>query len=258
MKPFSALALLSFFLIGCASRNDFMYKSTCTSNTWENVGEKDGERGVKDVGTWTSRCQQFGTQPDVAKYDKGQALGIKRFCQTQGYNQGKKGEPKDLHNSCIETALKPAFENGYSIGLHELCTPELGTQHALQGQIQQEICKGIPPYTQSYDYSLKEFCTPGKAFKTAVEKKEYNLTVCDSKKKGLLLAAHHRGKKLVEAREKVVALEADIRDLTKKTDDVATPADAKKHYEQVLTTKKTELKNTERTIFSLEAEEKRL
>lgn len=258
MKALLLSAFLVLALTNCSSMNEFLYKKSCTSNTWESVGEKDGERGVKDVGSWTSRCQQFGTQPDVAKYEKGQALGLKKFCQTQGFNQGKKGEAKELNNLCIEAALKTSFENGYSIGLHELCTPETGKQHALQGQAQQEACKGIPPYTQTYDDSLKEFCTPSKAFKFAVEKKEFNLAVCDVKLKGSLIAANNRGKKLLDSRQKATSLEADINDLTKKIYDASTPADAKKHYEQILSTKKTELKSTERTIFTLEAEEKKL
>ena len=258
MKHFLPLILLGLATTSCSSMNEFMYKSTCTSNTWESVGEKDGERGVKDVATWTSRCQQFGTQPDVAKYDKGQSLGIKKFCQIQGFNQGKKGDAKDLNELCVETALKASFENGYSIGLHELCTPESGKQHALQGQTQQEACKIIPPYTQTYAYSLKEFCTTGKAFQAAVEKKEFNYAICDVKQKGALIAAHNRGKRLLDSRQKATTLETEINDLTKKIYDTTTPADAKKHYEQILATKKTELKSTERTIYSLEAEEKRL
>lgn len=258
MKSLLLFASITLVLTSCSSMNEFLYKKSCTSNNWESVGEKDGERGVKDVESWASRCQQFGTQPDVTKYEKGQALGLKKFCQTQGFNQGKKGEPKDLHSSCLDTALKTSYENGYSIGLHELCTPETGKQHALQGLAQQEVCKGIPPYTLTYDDSLKEFCTPGKAFKTALEKKEYNFAVCDAKLKGALISANNRGKKLLDSRQKASTLEADINDLTKKIYDATTPADAKKHYEQILATKKTELKSTERTIFSLEAEEKRL
>ncbi len=258
MKSILLLTLLGLALTNCSSVNEFLYKSSCTSKNWESVGEKDGERGVKDVAAWTERCQPFGTQPDVTKYEKGNVSGTKKFCQKQGYAQGKKGDVKDLNSACIETALKASFEDGYSIGLHELCTPETGKQHALAGQPQQESCKGIPPYTQTYDYSLKDYCKSPQAFKAAVENKEFNFAVCDAKLKSSLIAANNRGKRLLESRQKATTLEADINDLTQKIYDAATPADAKKHYEQILATKKTELKSTERTIYSLEAEEKRL
>ena len=100
MRLYSTVMFFVLFITGCASVNEFLYKGTCTGGQWEAVGEKDGERGVKDLTNWTSRCQAFGTQPDAIKYDKGYAMGLKKYCQSLGYNQGKKGEVKDLIASC--------------------------------------------------------------------------------------------------------------------------------------------------------------
>ena len=237
--------------------NALLYKSSCTSNNWEALGEKDGERANKDVAAWTTRCQQFGTTPDTAKYEKGYAKGLSKFCHTKGFDSGKKGSALDVASQCSEKNDKTRFEEGYDLGLHEFCTPDTGKQHALTGTARAEVCAKVTPYQNGYALGLKELCSASVAFKSGLENKGFEPKSCATAMRGSLLAAHARGKKLTDSRQKVTTLEAEINDLTKKIYDPAIPADAKTHYQAILDTKKTELKSVEKVIYGLEGEEKR-
>ena len=251
------LACLFLSLTHCSSMNALLYKSSCTSNNWEAVGEKDGERANKDVAAWSTRCQQFGTTPDTAKYEKGYAKGLSKFCHTKGFEAGKKGSPIDVASQCSEKRDTTRFEEGYDVGLHEFCTPDAGKQHALAGTARAEVCTKVTPYQNGYGLGLKELCSSAVAFKNGLENKSFEPKGCAPAVRGSLLAAHSRGKKLTESRQKATTLEAEINDLTTKVYDANVPADAKTHYQSILGSKKTELKSVEKIVYSLEGEEKR-
>jgi hypothetical protein len=252
------VAFLFFTLTSCSSMNALLYKSSCTSNDWVAVGEKDGERANKDIGAWSSRCQQFGTTPDSTQYEKGYVKGLSKFCHTRGFEAGKKGSTLDVASQCSEKSDKSRFEEGYDLGLHEFCTPDAGKQHAFAGTGQAEVCGKVTPYQNGYALGLKELCSSKVAFRNGLENKGFEPKGCAPAIRGSLLAAHSRGKKLNESRQKVTTLEAEINDLTKKVYDPGVPADAKTHYQSILDTKKTELKSVEKIIYGLEVEEKRL
>ncbi len=259
MKITSIFYALVFLLVtNCSSINSLLYKSSCTGNNWEAVGEKDGERASNDVTEWSSRCQQFGTTPDAAKYEKGYTKGLSKFCHIKGFETGKKGNPQDVASQCSEKNNKTRFEEGYDLGLHEFCTPDAGKQHAFTGVARAEVCAKVTPYQNGYALGLKELCSAKVAFRNGLEQKPYEPTSCLPAQRGSLLAAHGRGKKLTESRQKVTTLETEINDLTKKVYDPAVPADAKTHYQTILDSKKTELKSVEKVIYGLEDEEKRL
>jgi Protein of unknown function (DUF2799) len=245
-------------LSGCSSINSLLYKNTCTSNNWESVGEKDGEKAIKDASAWSGRCQQFGTTPDVAKYDKGYLKGLGKFCQMQGFDGGKKGTVPDLPGQCAEKNEKTRYEEGYDLGLHEFCTPDSGKQHALSGAERAQVCEKITPYQNGYAIGVKELCSSKVAFKTGLENKTFEAKSCAINMRPGLLAAFNRGKRLSDSRQKASALEAEINDLTKKVYDPAIPTDAKTHYQTIMDAKKTELKSVEKLIYGLENEERRL
>jgi hypothetical protein len=252
------LTCLFLSLANCSSMNALLYKSSCTSNNWDAVGEKDGERANKDVEAWSTRCQQFGTTPDTAKYEKGYAKGLGKYCHTKGFESGKQGSIMAVAPQCSEKNNTTRFEEGYDVGLHEFCTPDAGKQHALAGTDRAEVCAKVTPYQNGYALGLKELCSSKVAFKNGLENKAFEPKGCAPAQRGSLLAAHDRGKRLTESRQKATALEAEINDLTTKVYDPNVPADAKTHYQSILGSKKTELKSVEKIIYGLEGEEKRL
>lgn len=251
-------ACLFLTLTQCSSMNALLYKSSCTSNNWEAVGEKDGERANKDVAAWSTRCQQFGTTPDTAKYEKGYLKGLSKYCHTKGFETGKKGNAIEVVSQCSEKSDITRFEEGYDLGLHEFCTPDAGKQHALAGTARADVCAKVTPYQNGYAIGLKELCSSAVAFKNGLENKSFEPKGCAPTMRGSLLAAHARGKRLADSRQKATALEAEINDLTTKVYDPNVPADAKTHYQSILGSKKTELKSVEKIIYGLEGEEKRL
>jgi hypothetical protein len=250
-KAFLFLGTL-FLMAGCSSINEFLYKDKCTSGNWEALGEQDGQMGRSDVAGWGSKCQTFGTKPDAAQYERGYARGAEKFCYNRAMEDGKKGNSQNITSACSTTTLKKSYEQGYTAGLGEFCTQEMGQQQGLSGQPRTEGCVKVPSYATGYNAGLGEYCTTSKAFTIGTDGGTYNAQYCSASMKTKLSAAFNKGTSMREQKSKVAQLETDIADLQKKIYDPATPADAKVHYESILATKHAQLKVMERELYKME------
>ncbi len=106
---FAALLLLA----GCAT----MEKSECESADWRIIGLEDGARGqpLSYVGRHRKACAEYGIAPNLARYERGHADGLRQFCTPDnGFKQGRAGR---RYQGVCPAALEGGFVAGYETGL---------------------------------------------------------------------------------------------------------------------------------------------
>lgn len=246
------LLMATFVMSGCSSINEFLYKDKCTSGNWESVGEQDGQTGRADMNTWNSRCEAFKTKPDPAQYQKGVAMGMKKYCYNAAMNVAKQGQALSVPDNCMNKDLKDQYQQGYTMGIGEFCSEAKAREVGLAGQPRHESCVKLKPYATAYNDGLNEFCSPKRAFQAGTDGSVYDPANCTAKHRVSLQKALDRGVKMRETKASIATLEAEIADLQKKMHDTTTPADAKTHYQSILSTKQTQLKAAEREMYKME------
>ena len=112
---FCAAALL---LAGCAT----MSESECRSADWRLIGLEDGARGqpLAFLGRHRKACAEYGIAPDLARYERGHADGLRQYCTPDnGFRQGRSG--RRYYGVC-PGGLEGGFVAGYETGLelHQL------------------------------------------------------------------------------------------------------------------------------------------
>lgn len=252
MMKVALFLVVAFAVSGCSSIKEFLYKDKCTSGNWEALGEQDGQTGRADINTWNSRCEAFKTKPDSAQYQKGVALGMKKYCYNTAMNVAKQGQALDVPVNCTEKTLKDQYQQGYTMGIGEFCSEAKAREVGLAGQARHESCVKLKPYASAYNDGLNEFCSTKRAYQAGTDGSAYDPANCAAKQKPTLQKALERGVKLRETKASIATLEAEITDLQKKMYDPTTPTDAKAHYQNILTTKQTQLKSAEREMYKME------
>ncbi len=251
MKVVSLLAGI-LVLSGCSSIKEFLYKDKCTSGNWEAVGEQDGQTGKNSFSDWGPRCEAFKVVPNSAQYEKGFARGMQKYCFNSAMNVAKQGQSMNVPSNCEAKAMKEQYQQGYTMGIGEFCSEAKAREVGLAGQARHESCVKLKPYAKAYNDGLSEFCTTKRAYTAGTDAAAYDPANCGDKQKAALKAAFERGTKLRETKASISALEAEIADLQKKMYDPTTPADAKTHYQSILTTKQAQLKTAEREMYKME------
>lgn len=241
-------------LVGCSSIKEFMYKDTCTTGDWQTVGARDGEAGrpVSDFNQWPSRCESFGAKPNKAEYEKGHLAGTLKYCYNSAFDTAKKGMAKNVSSTCSTSAARKQYDDGYSTGLTEFCSMTSATEQGRMGADKNQACDGKPDYKAGYAEGLKTYCAYDTAFTKGQENTEFSTKNCPAAQRGYLQAAYNKGQSLVKVKAQITQLETEIADLEQKIYAPNVPADAKGYYQNILATKKTELKAAERNLYELE------
>jgi hypothetical protein len=133
LKSLIKIVVLSLSVVlasSCASIHEYLYKDKCASNNWQGLGEQDGQNGRSDFSDWTNRCQAFNSRPDRAQYDKGNLIGMQRFCSSDlGRSSGLVG---GVH---LENCKgKGSYGSGYTSGLAEFCSPRSAFRVGTEGK----------------------------------------------------------------------------------------------------------------------------
>lgn len=252
MMKVATLLVGILILGGCSSIKEFLYKDKCTSGNWEPIGEQDGQAGKNNFSDWGPRCEAFNTKPDAAQYEKGFARGMQKYCFNSAMNIAKTGQAMTFPSKCETKALKDQYQQGYTMGIGEFCSEAKAREVGLAGQARHESCVKLKPYANAYNDGLNEFCTTKRAFAAGTEGAAYDPVNCSAKQKTALQSALQRGTKMRETKASIATLEAEITDLQKKLYDASTPADAKTHYQSILTTKQSQLKAAEKELYKME------
>ena len=101
--------------MGCS----LMSKKDCETANWQSKGYSDAINGetANKFANYKNNCSEHGIKPDLDKYAKGRAMGLKKFCTYKnGYRFGLQGGYyKDICPATIETE----FFKGYTLGKKE-------------------------------------------------------------------------------------------------------------------------------------------
>ena len=106
------IAFLTVTIQGCATLSE----SECETADWRIIGLEDGAAGkpLSQVGRHRKACAEYGVRPDIARYERGHADGVRQYCVPRtGFELGKRGRG---HNNVCPADLREAFRAAYDDG----------------------------------------------------------------------------------------------------------------------------------------------
>lgn len=133
----SLLLVLSFSLSSCQT----ITRIKCNSKDWTKVGQKDGAAGKRAENTFLTyydECSASGAEIDKTTYMTGYQGGLGTFCTLKkGESQARDGH--ENQNLCM-AKNGSAFDEGFTLGLAQLCDSAGGQNFGLSGGIYRGTC----------------------------------------------------------------------------------------------------------------------
>lgn len=251
MKMLIIMTAGMLMITGCQTLNKWAYEDKCKTGNWAALGEADGATGRDQLSSWGERCSQFGTTPNAADYNRGFAQGKVNQCGTLGNASGAKGEKLSYPATCTTTSERNKFRSEFSAALGTFCSPEKGVDDGTYGRVMNTSCATNKAYKAAYSRGTRKYCVASNFNYLGSTNNPINIKACPSSSRYRLQKAYDNGKKLNGLKTKIASLEAEVQTLEPKVYDTNIPADARVHYKEILATKRQQIKDLERQIYSL-------
>lgn len=203
------IGIASVFLFSACAH---VSKKACLEKDWRAVGLADGNSGFafKDMTKVAESCRRFEMlNPPEKEYELGYMQGLKTYCYSwneKGVKDGASGQFRlnmqkpDLMCARIEmpTAPSASYESGYTLGLSQYCTAELGLAFGARGEVIPHVCsqKGssFPLLVDSWNKGVKNFCVADLGRAAASDGREPN-PVCEKAKHPTYFKGFEQGAK---------------------------------------------------------------
>lgn len=157
LKFYSTLALSLFLVGGCATLSE----EECLVANWHQLGVEDGSvgRNLSYLANHRKACAKAGVTPSMPEYEKGHAVGAKRYCvYANGVALGERG---GAYNTVCVGKLESEFGDGYHLGKARYDQRKIITQleDTLTGY-QEELEKVYEDIALTEDIIVSDASTP--------------------------------------------------------------------------------------------------